>query len=61
MAMKGAIRELRKDANFLAKVELQKIREKDAEYQGKMKRIMGLLSEEQGEANKETRKKRKKF
>ncbi|KAF8897899.1 nucleolar protein 14 [Infundibulicybe gibba] len=46
---KGAIRELRKDARFLAGVEQQKQREKDHEYSRNMKRVFGSIEGERAE------------
>ncbi|TFY63142.1 hypothetical protein EVG20_g6438 [Dentipellis fragilis] len=46
---KGAIRELRKDSRFLAGVEQEKQREKDAAYQKSMKRVYGSLEGERAE------------
>ncbi|KAF8659134.1 hypothetical protein AX16_001904, partial [Volvariella volvacea WC 439] len=40
---KGAIRELRKDARFLAAVELEKQKEKDAVYRERMNKVFGSL------------------
>ena len=46
---KGAIRELRKDAKFLA-AEQQKVqKEKDRQYNEKMKRVMSSLESERAE------------
>lgn len=50
--MKGAIREVRKDAAFLAGEKLKRQRGEDGEYGKKMKRVYGMLGDEQGEANK---------
>ncbi|KAF2482332.1 nucleolar protein 14 [Neohortaea acidophila] len=44
---KGALRELRKDANFIAREQLREKRERDAEYERKYRR---LVAEVQGEA-----------
>ncbi|CAG8556427.1 17304_t:CDS:10 [Acaulospora colombiana] len=46
---KGAIRELRKDTQFIARHDLEKIREKDTAYKKKISGIMGILEVEQGE------------
>nr|CAG8492247.1 10946_t:CDS:10 [Entrophospora candida] len=46
---KGAIRELRKDSQFIARQKIGKIREKDMAYKNKIKNIMGILEVEQGE------------
>lgn len=47
---KGAVRELRKDANFIARESLREKKEKDAAYEKKYKR---LIAEIQGEEGKE--------
>jgi nucleolar protein 14 len=46
---KGAIRELRKDARFLATVEQEKQKEKDAAYATSMRRVLGSLEGERAE------------
>ncbi|KAI0068542.1 Nop14-like protein [Artomyces pyxidatus] len=46
---KGAIRELRKDARFLAGVEQEKQREKDRTYNERMKRVFGSIEGERAE------------
>jgi nucleolar protein 14 len=46
---KGAIRELRKDARFLAGVEQEKQREKDRSYSERMKRVFGSIEGERAE------------
>ncbi|KAI0322492.1 Nop14-like protein [Amylostereum chailletii] len=46
---KGAIRELRKDARFLAGVEQEKQREKDRAYNASMKRVFGSIEGERAE------------
>ncbi|EPZ30988.1 Nucleolar protein 14 domain-containing protein [Rozella allomycis CSF55] len=43
---KGAVRELRKDSRFLSKVKHDKRREKDLEYQKKIKKIYGSIGNE---------------
>ncbi|KAH8433637.1 snoRNA-binding rRNA-processing protein NOP14 [Aspergillus melleus] len=49
---KGAIRELRKDANFIAREQLREKRERDAEYERKYKRLIADVQNEEGrEAN----------
>ncbi|KAJ3045949.1 nucleolar complex protein 14 [Rhizophlyctis rosea] len=45
---KGAVRELRKDAAFVARKRMDKQKEKDAEYKRKMDRIMGQLGSQEG-------------
>ncbi|KAI1293188.1 nucleolar complex protein 14 [Mortierella claussenii] len=52
---KGAIRELRKDAQFVAREKLRVQREKDSEYSAKIKGIMSGLEADQGEKNAESR------
>lgn len=49
---KGALRELRKDANFVARESLREKKEKDAQYEKKFKR---LVAEIQGEEGKEAK------
>lgn len=56
---KGALRELRKDAAFLASQRYEEKKAKDQAYDRKIKSIYGILSAEQGEANKLEREKRK--
>jgi nucleolar protein 14 len=46
---KGAIRELRKDARFLAGVEQEKQREKDKAYHERMKKVFGSMEMERAE------------
>lgn len=49
---KGAMRELRKDANFMARENLREKREKDAEYERKYRRLVADIQNEEGrEAN----------
>ncbi|KAI3647032.1 hypothetical protein MP228_007253 [Amoeboaphelidium protococcarum] len=54
--MKGAMRELRKDAAFLAKTRLEQIKEKDAEYNKMIKRVYGIIGNEVGEDRREGKK-----
>lgn len=56
---KGAIRELRKDARFLAGVEQAKQKEKDRGYQERMKRVFGSLESERAEEKAMDREKAK--
>jgi nucleolar protein 14 len=49
---KGALRELRKDANFIARESLREKKEKDAAYEKKFK---GLVAEIQGEEGREAK------
>lgn len=58
--MKGAIRELRKDASFLASTSVDSKKIESETYQKKIKRIYGLLGAEKGEMNAEQRMKRPK-
>jgi nucleolar protein 14 len=46
--LKGAIRELRKDAAFVGREKLLIIKEKDAQYKKKMAKIVGQLAEQEG-------------
>ncbi|XP_076458056.1 nucleolar protein 14-like [Babylonia areolata] len=46
---KGALREIRKDTQFLANQKLEETKKKDAERQGKLKRIYADLSNQEGE------------
>ena len=45
---KGAVRELRKDAAFLARAKIDKIKAADVVYKKKMDRIVGTLAEQEG-------------
>lgn len=57
---KGAMRELRKDANFVAREKLREKKERDAEYEKKYKRLVAEIQNEEGrEANAYEREKRK--
>ena len=57
---KGALRELRKDANFIARESLREKKEKDAAYEKKFKRLVAEIQGEEGrEANEYEREKRK--
>lgn len=53
--LKGAVRELRKDAAFLAEQKLRQLKDSSSEYQNKMKRVYGMLGNEQGERKAELR------
>lgn len=46
--MKGAMRELRKDADFIAREKIKVTKEKDQEYKKKMDKIMGQLANQEG-------------
>jgi nucleolar protein 14 len=56
---KGAMRELRKDANFMAREKLRVKKNKDAAYDKKYKRIVADIQGEEGrEANEYDREKK---
>jgi nucleolar protein 14 len=56
---KGAVRELRKDANFISREQLRDKKEKDAEYEKKYKRLVAEIQGEEGhEAKQYEREKR---
>ena len=50
---KGAVRELRKDASFVARETLREKREKDAEYERKYRRLVAEVQGEEGREAKE--------
>ncbi|CAK1363726.1 unnamed protein product [Cercospora beticola] len=50
---KGALRELRKDANFVAREQLKDKRERDAEYEKKYRRLIAEVQNEEGAASKD--------
>lgn len=54
---KGAIRELRKDARFLATVEQERQREKDKSYHERMKKVFGGIEVERAEEKAQEREK----
>lgn len=56
--MKGALREIRKDKNFLARVKMTEQAKKDAERREKVKRIFGWGQNQQSEFKQIERKKR---
>ncbi|XP_031569583.1 nucleolar protein 14-like [Actinia tenebrosa] len=56
---KGAVREVRKDSQFLSRQKLQEQLERDAERMRKVKEIEHMLGNEQAEVNVMNRKKRK--
>ncbi|XP_001640799.2 nucleolar protein 14 [Nematostella vectensis] len=56
---KGAIREVRKDSQFLARQKHQEQMDRDAERMRKVKQIEHMLSNQQAETNEMNRKKRK--
>ena len=47
---KGAMRELRKDASFIAREKLREKKERDAEYEKKYKRLVAEIQNEEGRA-----------
>lgn len=56
---KGALRELRKDANFIAREKLREKKEKDRKYEEKYRRLVAEIQGEEGrEANAYEREKR---
>ena len=56
---KGALRELRKDANFIARESLREKKERDAQYEKKYKRLVAEIQGEEGrEGNLYEREKR---
>ncbi|KAF2791561.1 Nop14-like protein [Melanomma pulvis-pyrius CBS 109.77] len=57
---KGAMRELRKDANFIAREKLKEKKERDRKYEEKYKRLVAEIQGEEGrEKNEYEREKRK--
>jgi len=50
---KGALRELRKDANFTAREQLREKKERDVEYEKKYRRLVAEIQGEEGHASKE--------
>jgi nucleolar protein 14 len=57
---KGAMRELRKDANFIAREKLREKKEKDAAYEAKYKKLVAEIQGEEGyEKNQYEKEKRK--
>ncbi|KAI9745249.1 MAG: nucleolar complex protein 14 [Claussenomyces sp. TS43310] len=50
---KGAMRELRKDANFIARESLREKKERDAAYEKKYKRLVAEIQGEEGRENKQ--------
>lgn len=50
---KGAVRELRKDASFMAREQLREKRERDAEYEKKYKRLVAEIQGQEGHEAKE--------
>lgn len=56
---KGAIRELRKDARFLAAEQQKQQKDKDRQYNDRMKRVFGSLESERAEEKAMDREKMK--
>ncbi|KAJ5166562.1 uncharacterized protein N7482_005343 [Penicillium canariense] len=50
---KGAMRELRKDASFVAREKLREKKERDAEYEKKYKKLIAEIQSEEGQAANE--------
>lgn len=50
---KGALRELRKDANFVAREQLKDKRERDAEYEKKYRKLVAEVQSEEGAASRD--------
>ncbi|KIX01776.1 uncharacterized protein Z518_09503 [Rhinocladiella mackenziei CBS 650.93] len=57
---KGAMRELRKDANFIAREQLRGKKEKDAAYDRKFKRLVAEIQGEEGREKKEYEREKRK-
>ena len=57
---KGAMRELRKDANFIARESLREKKEKDAAYDKKFKRLVAEIQGEEGKEAKEYEREKRK-
>ena len=57
---KGAMRELRKDANFIARESLREKKEKDAAYDKKFKRLVAEIQGEEGKESKEYEREKRK-
>lgn len=57
---KGAVREIRKDNQFLARMQLSEIMERDAERKRKVKQLFNSLATQEGEWKALKRKKFKK-
>ena len=57
---KGAMRELRKDANFIAREQLREKKEKDEAYEKKFKRLVAEIQGEEGREGKEYDRERRK-
>jgi nucleolar protein 14 len=57
---KGAVRELRKDANFIAREQLKDKRIRDEEYEKKYRRLVAEVQNEEGAASKEYEREKRK-
>lgn len=57
---KGAMRELRKDANFIAREQLREKKERDDAYEKKFKRLVAEIQGEEGRESKAYERERKK-
>jgi len=57
---KGAMRELRKDANFMAREQLREKKEKDAAYDQKFKRLVAEIQGEEGREKKQYEREKRK-
>ena len=57
---KGALRELRKDANFVAREQLREKKERDDEYEKKYKRLVADVQGEEGREGKEYEREKRK-
>jgi nucleolar protein 14 len=57
---KGAMRELRKDANFIARESLREKKEKDAAYEKKFKKLVAEIQGEEGKEAKEYEREKRK-
>lgn len=57
---KGAMRELRKDANFVAREQLREKKAKDEAYDKKFKRLVAEIQSEEGRENKEYEREKRK-
>ncbi|KAJ5088182.1 hypothetical protein N7456_011798 [Penicillium angulare] len=56
---KGAMRELRKDASFVAREKLREKKERDSEYEKKYKRLVAEIQNEEGRAANDYEKERR--
>lgn len=51
--MKGAVREIRKDSRFIARVKLTEDKKTSKEYHAKMARLTAMIQSEEGAASNE--------